>query len=598
MLRSILYQILDQDRSLFPYFRDVYRKSYWDPEEWESLEEIFVGLSRAGSNLRPTVFIIDAMDESREEMQENTREDAAPGALYLFKRIVKSPGSKVKVLVLSRPKRFIEMAFTFCHHIVLENANAGDIEKIVEIGLRSLEKAMSSYDSDEEEDSRGKEQNQLSFNTTKQVSKAAFLPKWGGSLIFGKARELRLKEISSIREYLLSNARGVILWVTLIIKELLRHVEKGLYTIEELRAKLATLPLQLHDMYSQIVENIYTTSSKDDIAKARKIIVWVVGASQTKTLELRELLDALAITDNLEELARASTSENDPLVSNRPQISSWNHFRRSINELCGPFIDVIRAQASTADEIFDDFKVEGHFLVQLIHQTATEFLSTKHARDFRIETSDAKSIVENDKLAYLRVAIPQFPASYLPSLDFKPSVLGEHMIDFAIYLEQKLLLSYVFETLPTPSRDHVLRLVVTKDSPKPLLELLGPYMPISGVELLTAKQTYLVATFFWIACGKGLETAIQNIYFITGPLKGWWLLHRRIVLFAICRVVELYHPEEAFLAGLKIFLDGDVLKEEEEAELTKYILERDIIDSEPEMVLKGLDMFLMFPLSQ
>jgi hypothetical protein len=582
---------------LFPYFRDSYRRSGWDPSDYSILQEILMNFTRAGSNLRPTIFIIDAMDESRDTMQEHIPEssdrgDPQPGVLDLFKSIVDSPGSNIKVLVLSRPKRSIEKAFYFCHHIVLENANAGDIEKIVEIGLRSLEKAMSSYDSGEDDEhSKRKGQDRLPSRTKKPASKAAFLHKGGSSLIFGKTRESRLKEISSIREYLLKNARGVILWVTLIIKELLRHVEKGMYTVGELRAKLATLPLELHDMYSQIVENIYTTSSKEDIAKARRIIVWVVGASQTKTLELQELIDALAITSNLEEQARTCTSEDDPLVSNRPQISSWNHFRRSIYELCGPFIEVIRPQASSADEMFDHFEVEGEFLVQLIHQTATEFLSTEHAKDFMIKTSDAKSIVEIDKRVYLRVALPQFPASYLPTPDFELNALGECMIDIAIYFEQKLLLQYIFKTLPTQSRDHFLSLMATKGSPKPILvELIGQEMSATEFRNGASNQKYIIATFFWIACGKGFDTATGNMGYIIANLGRWTELYWPYVIFAVARVAEMYQVEPtARWDDFKILLD-----EEEKAQVAKCLLERDIMGSEPQMVAKAVRAVIPF----
>jgi hypothetical protein len=547
---------------------------------------------------RPTVFIIDAMDESHDTMQEqipesSDRGDPQPGVLDLFKSIVDSPGSKIKVLVLSRPKRSIEKAFYFCYHIVLENANAGDIEKIVEIGLRSLEKAMSSYDSGEgDEHSKRKGQDRLLLRTRQGASKLAFLHKGGGSLIFGKARESRLKEISSIQEYLLKNARGVILWVTLIIKELLRHVEKGMYTVGELRAKLATLPLELHDMYSQIVENIYTTSSEEDIAKARRIIVWVVGASQTKTLELRGLLDALAITNHLEELARTSTSEDDPLVLNRPQISSWNHFRRSIYELCGPFIEVIRAEASATDEIFDGFEVEGDFLVQLIHQTAIEFLSTEHAKDFRIETSEAKKIVEIDKLTYLRVALPQFPASYLPTPDFELSVLAERMIDITSYLEQKLLLTYISRTLRTQYSDHILSLLATKKSPKCLLaELIGPETPVSSD--IDGNQSLLMATFFWIACGKGLVTATENMLVLidllhaTTPYVAWAAHYEDYIIFAVHRTAEIYHLDTV-LREDEVNKAMSIVRDDQR--FTKYFSAEEIMGSEPEMVQEAVDL--------
>jgi ABC-type dipeptide/oligopeptide/nickel transport system ATPase component len=50
MLRSILYQLLDQDRSLFPYFRDSYRRSDWDPSNYSWLQEILMKFTREGSN--------------------------------------------------------------------------------------------------------------------------------------------------------------------------------------------------------------------------------------------------------------------------------------------------------------------------------------------------------------------------------------------------------------------------------------------------------------------------------------------------------------------------------------------------------------------
>jgi hypothetical protein len=309
-------------------------------------------------------------------------------------------------------------------------------------------------------------------------------------------------------------------------------------------------------------------------------------------LELRELLDALAITGNLEELARTSTSEDDPLISNRPQISSWNHFRRSIYELCGPFIEVIRPQASSEDEMFDDFEVEGKFLVQLIHQTATELLSTGHAKDFMIEASDAKKIVEIDKLAYLRVALPRFPTSYLPTLDFGLSVLPERMIDIASYLEQKLLLTYISRTLRTQFSDHILSLLATKTSPKCLLtELIGPETPVSSD--IDKNQSLIVATFFWIACGKGLVTASENMLVLiellhaTTPYVAWVAYYEDYIIFAVHRTAEIYHLDTVLRAD-DINKAKSIVRNDQR--FTKYFSAEEIMGSEPEMVQEAVDL--------
>jgi hypothetical protein len=209
MLRAILYQILDQDRRLFRYYQDAYRDLEWD--FYEELASIFSAIAKGGPDVPQIMCIIDAMDESSDEpVGEETDSLKSPKTLEkileLLENSINTPGSRVKILILSRPKCSIEKYLKYYHKVVLEYANIRYIEIIVDAGLKSLRRAIAVFDSSDEEgrsSPRGRGRRPKSQYTHDSLSMTTSRGKTNSSRLFEKSREYEEEEISSIRADLL-----------------------------------------------------------------------------------------------------------------------------------------------------------------------------------------------------------------------------------------------------------------------------------------------------------------------------------------------------------------------------------------------------------
>jgi hypothetical protein len=550
MLRAILYQILKQDRTVFRYYRDDYRTQDW----LGSLPRVFSRLAEAGPDISPIMCLVDAMDESRDESlgtlnDSHNSQACLEDILGLFLDITHLPASRVKFLVLSRPNLQVERSFRHYHMVVLEKANTKDIEMIVDSGLRALRKAMTSFDSSDEGDEhpestrRKRHQPQLHIDSYSSKNTAMSARKSRSKRMFKLSRDSEGKELSAIRDYILEHARGVILWVALIINDLLRHVKKGMFTFTELKSLLHELPLEIHGMYRRILSGLQSNSEIDQ-SKARRILLWVIGASETRLLELQELLDALAITWDLETALR---SPEDPVTSNRPHIPSWTHFRRSIHALCGPFIEVIRPTTSTSDELFDNIDVEPTFLVQLLHQTAKDFLGSDDAQNFRVVASEAKIQVTKDKITYLNAVVPQVQTSYVPKMKGSEMDLIMNVEELANYFEKKTMLKYAIETLPL----HVCRSHISGfehasiDTNSPSLWALFATNHYPDIDIIQSAENNIVGCYFSFAIKFGLVTAVKNTIALTSATLWWWGNYRHLVKnTALLAAVDYGLPHE------------------------------------------------------
>jgi len=553
MLRAILYQILKQDQTVFQYYRDDYRGADW----LGSLPQVFSRLAGAGPEISPIMCIVDAMDESRDR-SSGTANDyhnsqaSLEDILDIFLDVTDLPASRIKFLVLSRPNLRIEKSFRHYHRVVLEYANLEDIETIVDSGLRALRKAMTSFDYSDEDYAqsestgrkRKRQQPLLQMDSCSRQETTLSARKIKSKRTFKLSRDSEDRELSAIRGYILEHARGVILWVALIINDLLRHVEKGMFTFMELKKLLHELPLEINGIYRQILSGLQGSNSEIDQIKARRILLWVIGASETRLLELQELRDALAITWDLETALRLP---EDPVTSNRPQIRSWNHFRRAIYELCGPFVEVIKPAASTSDELFDDFDVEPTFFVQLLHQTAKDFLASSDAQNFQVVASEAKTHVTEGKITYLKAVVPQAPTKYVPKMKGSNMELIMNVEELAHYFEKKTMLKYVIETLPLDvCRSQILEFEhASIDANSPSLWALFTKNSYPDTDIIQSAENNIVGCYFSFAIKFGLVTAVKNTIALALATSWWWGNHSHVVKnTALLAAVDYGLPQE------------------------------------------------------
>jgi Cdc6-like AAA superfamily ATPase len=128
MLRSLLYQILEQNSTLFPHFRDLYRtllKTQGPHPEWshKDLKSSLESLRDIQTQVKMYI-IVDAMDESDK--------DQKPEILSLISTLCSSRSSCIfKGLIASRPELDIKGHLGKCHHITLEEENSQDIKNVI-----------------------------------------------------------------------------------------------------------------------------------------------------------------------------------------------------------------------------------------------------------------------------------------------------------------------------------------------------------------------------------------------------------------------------------------------------------------------------------
>ena len=219
MLQALLYQILLQEtEKTYPHFRSVYRIKRRQMQPWQfvELQSIFDSISVSQSESRTFYLLLDALDESNK--------DGIRGVIRLFKRMTDS-NAKIKVLFASRPGLMIsgELANSR-YHLVLEEKNKKDIERMVASNIGFLR------DSD----------------------RATF--EW-------------------VVRYIISRARGVFLWVSLLVKDIKRLETEG-WSTNDIRARVEELPDSLVPYYQHITSHLARQGSAYQY-EGRKMLHWI-----------------------------------------------------------------------------------------------------------------------------------------------------------------------------------------------------------------------------------------------------------------------------------------------------------------------------------
>jgi hypothetical protein len=240
MLRSILYEILFQEESFFFHFQTHYRNGLQPgtPYRWsyDSLKKIVESFRDHPAEKR-LYFIIDAMDES----DETDRRDI----LSLLRRLCSTKTLlKVKIFLASRPIAGLDHRTTGTRVIKLQEENERDI-----------------------------------FNFAQ-----SFL---------GPELELPSDVISQAREYIVSHAQGVFIWVYLVKEELVKYSDRGC-SQEDIFEFLKSLPTELEGFYKRILYKL-KEGNKRDVMDGFRMFYFVLFAY--RPLRVEELQHALCIPD-------------------------------------------------------------------------------------------------------------------------------------------------------------------------------------------------------------------------------------------------------------------------------------------------------------
>ncbi|KAJ5362539.1 hypothetical protein N7541_003383 [Penicillium brevicompactum] len=293
MLRSLLFQLLSQNASLFPLFQHIYREHRSVADQiWklEDLKSIFASLpSHQASPSRLKIYILlDAMDESFERGRSEILTD-------LHNLCSSKSSHTFKCLVASRPLRIDEIKdHQSWGEIILEEKNHTDIEKLVQSSLQDMKKSP------------------------------------GLSNI----------DFSFASDYIAKHAQGVFLWVKLVTNELLELASTG-PSQAKLEESLQKQPVELNDFYTMITDRLIKKSDQvvalarkdevksDIIDKGAKMLNWVIFTARPLTAE--EFRDAIAVPS----FPKPFTPDLMFLENNRP-----SNLNARIKACCGPLIEI------------------------------------------------------------------------------------------------------------------------------------------------------------------------------------------------------------------------------------------------------------------
>jgi hypothetical protein len=246
MLRSILYDILNQKESFFFHFQIEYRRyqallqerSYSDLVEWhyESLKKVLLSLQDHPRAER-LYLTIDAVDESDDKDRRNILK-------LLFDLCSKPKDCIVKVFIASRPVKELEHRIIEFHNFIkLQDETISDISSFAHSFLKPL-------------------------NFTGYLDEAT--------------------------KYVVEHAQGVFLWVQLVKEELQDFVEQG-SSEEDIFDFLKRLPTELEEFYKRILDKL-RNNERDLLRDGIKMFQFALFAR--RPLTVAELRHTLGIQDN------------------------------------------------------------------------------------------------------------------------------------------------------------------------------------------------------------------------------------------------------------------------------------------------------------
>ncbi|KAJ5585583.1 uncharacterized protein N7459_005383 [Penicillium hispanicum] len=547
-LQSIVYQLLQQHEAAFdvvtPYYRHrgCPREDPWDTKTTQSLLE---AISQTGLSI---VCIIDAMDEAASLMNAPKAHHAhrTRSVLFLVGSLLnKIPNSKLKFIVLSRPDPAIEMDFSGIrkrcpdtYKVVLEHENEPDIHLVIEKGLESLQETIHAYDSDEDGSS-------VTTNASRLED-----PKDSRNSLAAKREENSFK---SIRVYLRENAKGVILWVTLILGELQDQAAGGMLRFAELEETMRRLPLQLDKLYEYIVQALEDRLNNEDMDKARLAFILISGsAALDRPIRLQEMWEALAVPFDVQ---AALTSKVDPIIENSIHIISWKEFWRQLRRKCGPLIELVRGEGLEPGEKPDD-EITPNLIVQFMHRTVKDFLN-QPGRIGPLHFSQTLAVGEVKDICarYLEVAFPKTETSYGPPIPAREgSSWKKNVQEYVEYLDSRSLLHFVLSVVAPHDADPYPNLGVYASIDK-MVDLPWPRSQWRYIEESDIRGLVGQRHLFYPECSSHIHEARAEVIkaAVLGEAFRYACTHGRIT--AVKNMMELcrnYRPDYCELQGYVI----------------------------------------------
>ncbi|KAK4075807.1 hypothetical protein Trihar35433_2367 [Trichoderma harzianum] len=231
-------------------------------------------------------------------------------------------------------------------------------------------------------------------------------------------------DINRAITYLIDNAQGVFLWVKLVGEELLRFHEDG-YSEHDIFVMLKQLPTELEELYGLMLDKM--RKNKSSLSYGLKMFQFIMFAQ--RPLRVNELLHSLGVPEIIE--SDSISNLTDEIFEERVPLSE-----RIIVSCGGNFIEIKQRN-------------DGHRVVQVIHQTALEFLRDPHGvvskSEFRIDEEHSHMFIATTCIRYLMLCAASTSLRVgIPDSKYR---IANRYDDYAKYLDKRPLAFYAFHHL-------------------------------------------------------------------------------------------------------------------------------------------------------
>ncbi|KAE8440467.1 hypothetical protein EG329_007578 [Mollisiaceae sp. DMI_Dod_QoI] len=448
MLRALVYEILNQHRLTFDSIKQYYREiigmalhhGHFSGWPLETLKKMLFNLA-ASPSMPQTLAVIDALDESKEG-------DVRQQVMNLLFEVAFSTYRRLHLIILSRPEPKILESFQDCFHIIMQDNNQGDIDRLINAGLSNIRHVWQGHlphspaGVDQERD-MGR---MNTFNQSRPDNMSSFAKTASRHSDRQKHHLLprnEEEELERIRQYLTVYSGGVILWVRLVLQQLQLRVQSETgFSIKALRQILVKLPKELDDLYAYIIESLNIMGDRERLDLARRILLWAVGSRSGDSLQLQDLLDAISIPKVVE---TQEIPQEDVISIERLQIGhNWSRFCNIIYQHCGPLVEIVESQNTTGEHGFG-WRVEmvrPTWTIQLSHQTVKSFLENPcRSGQLYMDEAEAKLFVLRQSKKYLQLVLPKSATFYSPTIHLHRSK-QRTIVDLATITEPRERDSY------------------------------------------------------------------------------------------------------------------------------------------------------------
>ena len=427
MLRSLLFQILKQDVRLFKLFQQTYRANRYTPTEhrncsdhtkeedswsFKHLLAIFEKLINLKPFPRQLYLFIDAMDESEDDPDRTNILSLINDVCHARDAMDESEDDPdriepivVKVIIASRPDGDIVGNVKEHNKIILQDENETDIEKIIAAGLTKIRQ---------------------------QVGKL-------------KPKERANFDIERFREILTEHADGVIIWVSLVLKQVQSMLLRGL-TPNAMMQELDRPQPNIEELYAIIIQRL-TADNKADVELGKD---WLKLVSFTeRALNTQEFQDADLV---LSLKGKVETNETE-LDQNRRPISSLEVIEQYMMSHCGGFIEVkawTRMSTAVGTVILDtDLETTSEIgRLHLLHRTVKDFLAKDKSAPYQSNALEGNQLITRIGIEYLRLSLLLLGLNS----EMRPKTVREWTVSDYKWFVEKLnnwpLLEYVLKFLP------------------------------------------------------------------------------------------------------------------------------------------------------